>query len=162
MATEYKLSYTASEINRKLATVDETKSVLESNYYTSTEVDDKIIEVSDNIGAQIDEVNSNLNTALETNLAKKADLIEGKVPVEQIPDGIVDLSGYYTKTEIDTETNAIKEDVDSKLSGKADLVDGKVPVEQLPDDIATKIDLENAIAAIDTSLSTAIGSGVLA
>lgn len=156
MATEYKLSYTASEINRKLATVDETASALENNYYTIDEIDASFKGVSD----FADEVNGSIDN-INTSLASKADLIEGKVPVEQIPDGIVDLSGYYTKTEIDTETNAIKEDVDSKLGGKADLVDGKIPVEQLPDDIATKIDLENAIAAIDTSLSTAIGSGVL-
>lgn len=69
MATEYKLSYTASEINRKLATVDETKSSLENDYYTSTEIDTKINEV---------------NTSLEA----KADLVDGKIPTSQLPDDI--------------------------------------------------------------------------
>ena len=73
MATEYKLSYTASEINRKLATVDETANALESNYYTSAEIDAKLDEV---------------NTSVENGLLAKADLVEGKVPVEQLPDDI--------------------------------------------------------------------------
>lgn len=49
----------------------------------------------------------------------------------------------------------------NKINSKADLVDGKVPVEQLPDTVATTIELEEAVASIDDSLSTAIGSGVL-
>ena len=59
MATEYRLGYTGEEINRRLATVNEIKNNLENNYYTSTEVDTKF----DN----------------------KADLVDGKVPVEQLP-----------------------------------------------------------------------------
>lgn len=69
MATEYKLSYTASEINRKLATVDETANTLENDYYTSADIDTKIKEVN-------------------SSLTAKADLVDGKIPVEQIPDGI--------------------------------------------------------------------------
>ena len=51
--------------------------------------------------------------------------------------------------------------VKSKLSTKADLVNGKIPAAQLPNELATKTDLKNALDSIDTSLSTAIGSGVL-
>ena len=59
-------------------------------------------------------------------------LVDGKIPVEQLPDGIgtgdgnVNLTNYYTKGETDTA-----------LSGKADLVNGKVPLSQLPDNIGT-------------------------
>lgn len=42
MAKEYRLNYTAEEIDAKLATVDETKNALENNYYTSVEIDDLI------------------------------------------------------------------------------------------------------------------------
>lgn len=87
MATEYKLSYTASEINQKLATVDETKNALESNYYTSTDIDTKLEEA---------------NTSLEANLNTKADLVDGKIPTEQLPD---DIGGGLT--EVDWETNVI-------------------------------------------------------
>lgn len=68
MATEYKFPYSASEINEKLKTVDETKNSLENDYYTSTDID----------------------TKLET----KADLVNGKVPAEQLPD---DISGGLTE-----------------------------------------------------------------
>lgn len=66
MATEYKLPYAASEISRKLATVDETKNALENNYYASAIVDSK--------------------------LSNKADLVGGKIPFEQLPDEIGDSS----------------------------------------------------------------------
>ena len=64
---------------------------------------------------------------------------------------------YLDKTGLTYFWSKIK----SSLSTKADLVDGKITDTQLPDTIATKSDLENAVASIDTSLSTAIGSGVL-
>lgn len=76
MATEYKLSYTASEINRKLATVDETANTLESSYYTSADIDTKLEEVN----TSIDDI--------ETGLQAKADLVDGKIPTEQLPDDI--------------------------------------------------------------------------
>ena len=62
---------------------------------------------------------------------------------------------YLTPTEI--KDYALRSDLETK----ADLVDGKVTLEQLPDEIVTRSDLEEAIVSIDTSLSTAIGSGVL-
>ena len=58
----------------------------------------------------------------------------GKIPLEQLPDDIVnssDLNDYYTKTEIDE----VNEGFEGQLSAKADLVDGKIPTEQLPDNI---------------------------
>ena len=124
MATEYKLSYTASEIDRKLATVDETKEDLANNYYKSVEVDNKFTEV-----------NENFNTAI----TKKADLIDGKIPVEQLPDDIgtnenIDLSNYYTKVE-----------TDEALILKADLVDGKIPLAQLPTNIGSGEGVGNQI-----------------
>lgn len=136
MATEFKLNYSGSEINRKLADVDAIRTDLENSYYTSadidikfTENDGKFDEVNENIDTKIGEVNSSIDTKIDevnTSLTFKADLIEGKVPVEQIPDDIVDLSGYYTK-----------EESDANLTLKADLVDGKVPLSQLPDDIGS-------------------------
>ena len=58
---------------------------------------------------------------------------EGKVPAEQIPEDIVDLSDYYTKTEVDEEIDLTKEGFNTELTLKADLVDGKVPANQLPE-----------------------------
>lgn len=123
MATEFKLNYSGSEINRRLADVDTIKNNLKNDYYTSAEID---IKFTENDG-KFDEVNENINTKIgevNSSLNLKADLIEGKVPSEQIPDDIVDLSGYYTK-----------EESDASFAFKADLVDGKVPLEQLPDNI---------------------------
>ena len=73
MATEYKLNYTASEINQKLATVDETKNALENGYYTSAEIEGMFEQA---------------NSEVEASLATKADLVDGKVPIEQLPDDI--------------------------------------------------------------------------
>ena len=76
MATEYKFPYSASEINEKLKTVDEIENSLQNDYYTSTDIDTKIEEVNDSI--------SEINTSLEA----KANLVDGKVPLEQLPDDI--------------------------------------------------------------------------
>ena len=87
MAIEYRLSHTASEIDRKLTTVDEVKSSLENNYYTSANIDTKIDEVN----ASLDEVNASLDdisASLETRLSEKADLVDGKIPADQLPDDI--------------------------------------------------------------------------
>ena len=76
MAIEYRLSHTAVEIDRKLTAVDEIKDSLENNYYASTDIDTKIEEVNTSI--------SEINASLEA----KADLIDGKIPLEQLPDNI--------------------------------------------------------------------------
>lgn len=98
MATEFKLNYSGSEINRKLADVDVIKADLENSYYTSTEIDVKFTEndgkfdeINENINTKIGEVNSSIDTKINevnASLAFKADLVDGKIPVEQIPDGI--------------------------------------------------------------------------
>lgn len=159
MATEYKLSYTASEIDQKLAMVDETKNVLENNYYTSADVDTKIEEINESVDTKI----GNANTILETKLASKADLVDGKIIAEQIPDDIVDLSGYYTKSEVDTALDNVSVDLsdyytktesDVALGNKADLVDGKVPLEQLPDNIGSGSSSEQVQADFDQNDST--------
>ena len=49
MATEFKLDYSGSEINRKLADVDVIKVNLKDNYYTSTDIDNKFNEINENI-----------------------------------------------------------------------------------------------------------------
>lgn len=79
MATEYKLGYTGEEINRRLATVNETKNNLETNYYTSATID--------------------------TKLGEKADLVDGKIPVEQLPSVEEDYSSLINKPgdEVTTE-----------------------------------------------------------
>ena len=90
MATIFKLDYTGSEINQKLATVDETKNALESNYYTSTDIDTKFTEVDENV------------ELLEVSLATKADLVGGKVPVEQLPD---DIGSGESQVQVDYNQN---------------------------------------------------------
>lgn len=111
MATEYKLSYTASEINRKLATVDETANALENNYYTSANIDTKLEEVN----ASIEDVGGLLET--------KADLDEnGKIPTSQLPDNMVDLSNYYTKSETDDmigDCNAVINSINTLIGGES-------------------------------------------
>ena len=104
MAIEYRLSHTASEIDKKLTAVGEIENSLKNNYYTSTDIDTKIEEVNTSIG----EVNTTLeeiNTSLEevnTSLTTKADLVDGKVSLDQLPD---DIGGGLT--EADWETNVI-------------------------------------------------------
>lgn len=133
MANEFRLNFTGSEINRKLEVIDELQGVLEHNYYTSDEIDTKIDEVSTDINVKFGAAGS----SLEAGLATKADLVGGKVPVAQLPDDLVDLSNYYTKSDVDNEIIIVNEDTDAKLVNKADLVDGKVPLEQLPDNIGS-------------------------
>lgn len=90
MALEYKLPYTASEINRKLAMVDETKNSLENDYYTSTEIDTKLDEVNtsfEEINSFAEETISSID-GINASLEIKADLVDGKIPVEQLPDDI--------------------------------------------------------------------------
>ena len=144
MATEYKLPYVASEISRKLATVDETKNALENNYYASAIVDSK--------------------------LSNKADLVDGKIPVSQLPYDQSDIVLMSTQvTHGDSTLSDIIDTIDEKISNieipegssvdcddvptqgsenpvksggvhaalknKADLIGGKIPFEQLPDEI---------------------------
>ena len=83
MATEYKLSYTASEINRKLGMVDEMKTALDNDYYTREEMDASFHGFDD-----FAEGVRNTFDDIDTTLASKADLVDGKIPVEQLPDDI--------------------------------------------------------------------------
>lgn len=76
MAKEFKLPYTAFEISDKLRTVDEVKADLENNYYKKEQIDASF----DGVG----EVSDDIYEALTT----KADLIDGKVPLEQLPNNI--------------------------------------------------------------------------
>lgn len=131
MATEFKLNFTGSEINQKLEMVDAINNNLERNYYTSAQIDETIEEVNNGINDNY----AATSALLDRRLTSKADLIGGKVPTEQLPDDLVDLGDYYTKTEIDNEIATINGNTDTKLASKADLIDGKVPASQLPDDI---------------------------
>ena len=76
MAKEYKLPYTAFEISDKLRTVDEVKTALENDYYTKSEVNTSFEVVNESI----EEVTASLKN--------KADLVDGKVSLEQLPDNI--------------------------------------------------------------------------
>lgn len=58
MATEFKLNYSGSEINRKLADVDAIKADLENNYYTSADIDNKFDEINENINSFISALSS--------------------------------------------------------------------------------------------------------
>jgi hypothetical protein len=64
--------------------------------------------------------------ALKSDLNNKADLINGKIPMKQIPDEIMDvnLTNYYTKSEID-----------DSLSKKVELINGKIPENLIPKEI---------------------------
>ena len=83
MAREYKLPYTAFEISDKLKMVDEVKTDLENNYYTRNEVNTTLEKITD----IIEEVSNSADNA-NTSLNYKADLVDGKVPLEQLPDNI--------------------------------------------------------------------------
>lgn len=90
MAIEYRLSHTASEIDKKLTAVGEIENSLKSNYYTSANVDTKIEEVNTSIG-EVNTALEEINTSLEevnTSLTTKADLVDGKIPASQLPDDI--------------------------------------------------------------------------
>jgi hypothetical protein len=83
---------------------------------------------------------SNVYTKVETDtlLGAKANLIDGKVPMDQLPSGLsafTNDTGYITINDIpkvDLSNIYTKTDIDPILAVKADLVDGKVPVDQLP------------------------------
>ena len=94
-------------------------------------------QLPDDIGVDVDLSDYYTKTETDASLFGKADLVDGKIPVEQIPEGIVDLSGYYTKTEINEEINSVSETFNVELLKKADLIDGKIPTSQLPDDIGS-------------------------
>lgn len=104
-------------------------------------------------------VDTSLATKQELNEAvqSKADLIEGKVPVIQLPafneiNGVSEaISGVETKIREEVETklsnsnNGLESRIDEKLESKADLVNGRVPASQSP---AFK-DVEGAKGALD-------------
>ena len=77
-------------------------TVLNQNW---DKLDTKLKEVND----LIEQINRELVNIGKIDLSGKADLVNGKVPENQLPEFSVD------------------------LSGKADLVEGKVPMEQLPE-----------------------------
>lgn len=107
MAKEYRLNYTAEEIDAKLATVDETKNTLENDYYTSVEIDGMFEQA---------------NTSVEKKLATKADLVGGKVPTSQLPDDMIDSSNYYTKLEIDNligDCDAVINSINTLIGGES-------------------------------------------
>ena len=97
MATEYKLPYTASEINEKLEMVDEVKADLKNNYYTRNQINESFKDVDNSfeeVNSSLENMNSLVGRANESignisaAIANKADLVDGKIPVEQLPDGI--------------------------------------------------------------------------
>ena len=104
-------------------------------------------------------VDTSLATKDELNEAvqSKADLIEGKVPVIQLPtfqeiNGVSEaINGVETKIREEVETklsnsnNGLESRIDEKLVLKADLVNGRVPASQSP---AFK-DVEGAKGALD-------------
>ena len=107
MANEYRLNYTAEEIDAKLATVDETKNTLENNYYNSLEIEGMFEQA---------------NSEVEANLATKADLVDGKIPTSQLPDDMVDLSNYYTKSETDNligDCDAVINSINTLIGGES-------------------------------------------
>lgn len=99
MATEYRLSYTGSEVNERLRAVGELRTSLEKDYDISTKVDEKITNAVNNVSStletamgtleeNVDTAFETLETNLNTALESKADLVDGKVPLEQIPDDV--------------------------------------------------------------------------
>ena len=99
MATEYRLSYTGSEVNERLRAVGEIQNSLGKNYNTSVEIDEKIASAVENVSntletamgtleTNVDTAFETLETNINTTLETKADLVDGKVPLEQIPDDV--------------------------------------------------------------------------
>ena len=84
MATEYRLSYTGTEVNERLRAVGELRTSLERDYDISTKVDEKITNAVNNVSTTL---GTSIQT-LETSLEIKADLVDGKIPLEQIPDDV--------------------------------------------------------------------------
>lgn len=84
MATEYRLSYTGTEVNERLRAVGELRTSLERDYDISTKVDEKITNAVNNVSTTLGTSIQTLETSLET----KADLVDGKIPLEQIPDDV--------------------------------------------------------------------------
>lgn len=94
---------------------------------------------------------------LTTAVQSKADLIEGKIPVAQLPNfdqinGVSEaINGVETKlrnevaTALGNSNNSLESRIDEKLVLKADLVNGRVPASQSP---AFK-DVEGAKGALD-------------
>lgn len=153
MATEYKLPYTAFEINEKLETVDEIKTDLKDNYYTKDQTDasfEEVREITNSISGVIDGINDDL----ENNYYTKNQINES---FENVEASLEEISGSFEAVDASLgEINAALEGVDASLEemgeltgkmgesidninidleNKADLVDGKIPMEQLPDDI---------------------------
>lgn len=119
MATEFRLGYTGAEINQKLAKVDEIEIALENEYYTSTDIDTKIDEVN----TSIEEV----NTSIETGLQGKADLVDGKVPLEQLPDDIGS-GGGLTEVSWEDIKNKPFYDNSTTVQSRFECTEGVTPV----------------------------------
>lgn len=100
MAKEYKLPYTAFEIGDKLRMVDEVKISLENDYCTKDEVNttfEKITDIIEEVSNSVDNTNISLDY--------KADLVNGKVPLEQLPDNIGGNGGSLEQVQADFAQN---------------------------------------------------------
>lgn len=105
----------------------------------------------------IDESQVDLSNIKNT-LQNKADLVNGKVPAEQLPpasQGGADITLSNVKSidpssavAVELGKKADKTYVDGKLAAKADLVDGKVPADQLPENAAFSAD--NTLSNVNT------------
>lgn len=117
----------------------------------------------------IDESQVDLSNIKNT-LQNKADLVNGKVPAEQLPpasQGGADITLSNVKS-IDSSSavavelgkKADKTYVDGRLADKADLVDGKVPADQLPDIPSGGADITlSNVKSIDPSSAVAVEFG---
>lgn len=109
-------------------------------------------------------------TYVDGKLAAKADLVDGKVPVVQLPDmpsggadktlsNVTDIAPN-SKVQVELDKKVDKTYVDGRLSDKADLVDGKVPADQLPDIPSGGADITlSNVKSIDPSSAVAVELG---
>ena len=92
-------------------------------------------------------------TEVNEMLEEKADLIDGKVPEEQLPDILSSWNDLKDKPTIPTKVSDLENDanyltehqdlseyakaaeIEEQIENKADLVEGKIPVEQIPDNV---------------------------
>lgn len=159
MAMEFRLSYTANEVNRRLGDVD--RKVDKEDY------DDKVAELTDGIISKVNQIDYDAKVSeLEGNINKKVDNDAYQTAIDilaAVDEGKVNQSDYDEKiaeltTSINSKVN--QTDYDDKVAELNEGIGGKVnktdyddKVTELADDINSKVDTETYTTAINALTS---------